>query len=121
MSIKTFILLSMIMCHIIADYPLQGILASMKQKKYWKDQDRKYRKDYIMALFMHSFSWSYIIIIPCIIYLGIYSLPSMSIYIINIIIHMIVDDLKANRNSINLIQDQIIHLMQILITWKILI
>jgi hypothetical protein len=34
----------------------------------------------------------------------------------NTIIHAIVDDLKANRNKLNLIQDQLLHLAQIVIT-----
>lgn len=53
-----FILIFMIFCHIIDDYFLQGILASMKQKVWWKENypDKIYSKDYLMALFMHSFS-----------------------------------------------------------------
>ena len=39
------------------------------------------------------------------------------IFINNVITHMIVDDLKANDKKINLIQDQIIHMFQILLTW----
>jgi hypothetical protein len=39
------------------------------------------------------------------------------IFILNIIIHSLVDDLKANKKSINLILDQVFHLEQIVITW----
>jgi len=35
----------------------------------------------------------------------------------NTLIHAIVDDLKANKHKINLIQDQTIHFMQILLTF----
>ena len=35
---KIFILLFMIMMHIVDDYYLQGILASMKQKSWWMKQ-----------------------------------------------------------------------------------
>lgn len=37
-------------------------------------------------------------------------------YPINTLIHMCVDDLKVNRHKLNLIQDQFIHLGQIIIT-----
>ena len=40
---------------------------------------------------------------------------------INIIIHAVVDDAKANKNKLNLFQDQLIHLLQILGTWILLI
>ena len=35
----------------------------------------------------------------------------------NSTIHAIIDDLKANKKKINLVQDQIIHIIQILLTW----
>ena len=41
--------------------------------------------------------------------------------IVNLMIHMFVDNLKANEKKINLIQDQIIHVIQIIFTWWILI
>ena len=37
-------------------------------------------------------------------------------FVINGLIHMFVDNLKANKFKINLIQDQSIHLVQILVT-----
>ena len=43
----------------------------------------------------------------------------VTIFILNIGVHMIVDDLKANKKKINLIADQSIHLMQIIATWFI--
>ena len=36
---------------------------------------------------------------------------------VNIAVHAVVDDLKANRHKINLWHDQLFHLGQILITW----
>ena len=61
---EIFMLISMLFCHIIDDYCLQGILASMKQKSWWvkNNPEEKYNKDYIMALFMHSASWSFMIL-----------------------------------------------------------
>ena len=110
---------SMIFCHIVDDYYLQGWLASAKQKKWWEQNapDKLYRFDYIMALICHSFSWSFMIMLPWIIYAG----PSLNFALIaipiNTIIHAIVDDLKANKHKLNLIQDQLIHLAQIILTF----
>ena len=117
------ILLSMIFCHIVDDYYLQGWLASAKQKLWWEKNapEKLYRNDYIMALFMHSFSWSFMIMAPIIAYLmnGGIGLQEWLVipYFVNMDIHCIVDDLKANKRKINLIQDQCIHLVQILATW----
>lgn len=124
-QIKILILLCMIFCHIIDDYYLQGSLAQFKQKKWWLDNasDKKYEHDYIMALFMHSFSWSFMI--HCIsfmmsIYYSLNFTLLLLLFIVNIIIHMFVDDLKANKFKINLVQDQSIHLLQIFISWLLI-
>lgn len=119
------ILLSMIFCHIIDDYYLQGWLASAKQKQYWKNLSNysdKYKYDYIVALFMHSLSWSFMIMLPLsIIYK--FNVPTIFFvaYFINVFIHAFVDNAKANWMKINLIQDQLIHIVQIILTWLFLI
>ena len=127
MIIKELLLLSMLFCHIVDDYYLQGILASMKQKKWWKDNAPQdiYRHDYIMALFEHAFSWTFMIHIPIFVYMiinkditGLFILCSI---IINTIIHAVTDNCKANKQIINLVQDQTIHFIQIFITWLIFI
>lgn len=121
------ILLSMIFCHIVDDYYLQGWLASAKQKKWWEKNapENLYRNDYIMALFMHAFSWSFMIMIPVTAYIFIcgYKLSGNLViaYFVNMAIHAIVDDLKANKGKINLIQDQLIHLVQIFVTWAVFV
>ena len=122
-TINMFVLLSMIFCHIVDDYYLQGILASMKQKSWWEKNasDKLYKNDYIMALIMHSLSWSFMIMLPLAIYNSFNVSWSFTIvFIINALIHGIVDDLKANVKKINLIQDQTIHIMQIILTFVIL-
>ena len=65
-AMKVFILFAMIFCHIVDDYYLQGILASMKQRQWWKENapNKMYEHDYIVALIMHAFSWSFMISIP---------------------------------------------------------
>lgn len=127
---RFLLLLVMVFLHIVDDYYLQGWLASAKQKSWWEQNapDKMYKSDYIMALFMHSFSWTFMIMIVPSIYtlittsnIDIASLVIIPIFIINLYIHMITDDMKANLKKINLIQDQLTHLVQIAITWGILV
>ena len=117
-----FILVLMVFMHIVDDYYLQGWLASAKQKKYWQENapQKLYRHDYIMALIMHSLSWAFMIMLPIAIdrqfaVTWIYAVA----LIVNATVHGIVDNLKANKLKINLIQDQSIHIMQIVITFTI--
>ena len=116
------ILILMFFAHIVDDYYLQGWLASAKQKKWWENNvsDKLYKFDYIMALFCHTLSWSIMIFLPILIYSLINNIDLNWFYLaipINLIIHAIVDDLKANKFKINLIMDQSIHFIQIIITW----
>jgi hypothetical protein len=116
----------MIFLHIVDDYYLQGWLASAKQKSYWEQNapDEMYKNDYKMVLFMHSFSWSFMIMLVPTIYI-LLNTTSINVdvfgivlfFIINLIIHMVTDNMKANQKEINLIQDQLIHLTQIIGTW----
>ena len=115
------IFLTMIFLHIVDDYYFQGILAQMKQKKFWKEQapDELYKYDYIWALIMHAFSWTFMIMLP-LIFVSPISLAFYVIFVVNLAIHAYVDNLKANKHKINLWQDQLIHLAQIILTFIIL-
>lgn len=119
-----FIILLMIFCHIVDDYYLQGWLASAKQKVYWKENapDRLYRFDYIWALIMHAFSWSFMVMLPIAFTMS-FSITPFFVYIllINMMVHAITDNLKANKKLINLWVDQIVHLGQIGLTALILL
>lgn len=121
---KLFVLVIMLFCHIVDDYYLQGILSSLKQEKWWKENypERMYKKDYIVALLMHSFSWAFMVMLPIAIYY--HFLLSANFYILlfaNCVVHMLIDDQKANRLRINLIVDQAIHIIQICVTYAILV
>lgn len=115
------ILLTMIFLHIVDDYYLQGILAQMKQKKFWKEQapDELYKYDYIWALIMHAFSWTFMIMLP-LIFVSQIGPVFYVIFVVNLAVHAYVDNLKANKHKINLWQDQLIHLAQIILTFIIL-
>ena len=121
---KIFIVLMMIFCHIVDDYYLQGWLASAKQKKYWEENapDEMYKYDYIWALIMHSFSWSLMIMLPIAFTMSFnITLEFLLMFLWNMIMHASTDDAKANQRKINLIQDQLMHLTQIIITAIILL
>lgn len=116
--------LSMIFLHIVDDFHLQGILASMKQKSWWKKNapDEMYKFDYLVVLFEHSFSWAFMINIPVFIYFRFN--PPWIVYVLftaNLYMHAVVDDLKANRKTINLVIDQTIHFLQIGITFFVIL
>ena len=112
------ILFSMIFCHIVDDYYLQGVLAKMKQRSWWEENapQEKYKNDYKIALSMHAFSWSFMIMIPYI-FIGANQYAVFIAVMINTVIHAFIDDLKANKKKINLIQDQQMHFFQIVFSW----
>ena len=117
----------MILLHIIDDFVLQPIsLSKLKQKDWWIEECKKlkidyskYETDYITALLIHSLSWSIMIHLPIMFIYGINNLFVFLSILVNSIIHMIIDDLKANKKKINLDIDQSIHLLQIIITFII--
>lgn len=119
-----FTILLMIYCHIVDDYYLQGWLASAKQKKWWgeKAPQKIYRYDYVWALLMHSFSWAFTIMLPVAFQMRFeIDVAFLIVFAFNLIIHAIVDDLKANKGKINLWLDQITHILQIAFTAIILL
>lgn len=114
----------MILCHIIDDFVLQGTcLVNLKQKEWWNQHchGKLYEHDYLMGLTMHCLSWSIMIHLPLmLLYTHNDWIIAISI-LVNAAIHFIVDDLKANKFKINLITDQTIHLVQIILTYLILV
>ena len=115
---KILILFAMIFAHIVDDYYLQGILAKMKQKKWWEENapDELYKHDYIVALITHAFSWSFMITLPTLIVSNEYTFICFCI-LINAAFHAYIDNEKANKLAISLVQDQICHLCQIVALW----
>lgn len=117
----SIILLSMFFLHIVDDFYLQGIFKDLKQKRWWEEHapQKIYENDYLVALLEHSFSWSFVIHIPIILFMVskgsiLDSWIPLTIFG-NMTIHAIIDDLKANKLKINLITDQLLHLIQIIL------
>lgn len=107
------LLLLCFLLHVIADFNLQGILANFKQRQWWKDNypQSLYKNDWIVSLAIHSLSWSILTFLPfCT------DKHFFPVVMAQAIIHFVIDHLKANRLCINLITDQMLHLIQILAT-----
>ena len=125
MEIVLFIF--MLFCHIVDDYYLQGVLAQMKQRSWWKENcpNKLYRYDYLVALVEHAFSWSFMIMLPLFVYMywteNFIALFYYLALIINMVVHAFVDHLKANRKVINLLDDQMLHIAQVAITWAVFV
>lgn len=115
------VLTMMLLGHLVSDYTLQGWLADGKQKSWWDKAfggktPAKYRFDYVAALLCHALYWSIFICAPF------YASRFFILAILyNAVVHAEIDDLKANRNAINLVTDQCLHLAQILVTFAILV
>ena len=124
---KIVILIVMFFCHIVDDYYLQGCLANMKQKSWWQKQtsNKLYKYDYIMALLEHAFSWSFMIMLPVLLYMIYNNELRIGLYVAmlvgNLIVHSIIDNCKANILTVNLITDQCLHFIQIVVTWWLFI
>ena len=108
--------------HIFADFNMQigAGLDKFKQWRWWWDQIpshgdwKKYKDDYKVALLLHSYQWSLVTCLPLIMCGGWVYLSSVAAHAA---VHCVVDDLKANRMFINLVQDQAIHALQVLLIW----
>lgn len=77
---------------------------------------RKYGCDWAMAMFEHSFYWTLVTFAPIIFFTRINDWVILGVVVANTIIHCVVDDLKANKFAINLVDDQMFHFAQILFT-----
>ena len=118
-----YVFLIMILLHIIDDFVLQPIcLSKLKQKSFWEiyvKDNEIYKFDYKVALAIHALSWAIMIHLPLMFIVSNEILVLASVAI-NTAIHAYIDDEKANKLNINLLEDQLIHLIQIGATWALL-
>lgn len=119
-KLYVIVLILMLLAHFFADFHLQGILADMKQEQWWRKQEKynsKYKYDYVAALAIHSAEWTLWVMMP------LFFLPHLDLGIflllaaLNMVVHSLTDNSKANYKDISLVQDQIIHLAQIAFTY----
>ena len=123
-KLHVIVFILMLLAHIFADFHLQGILADMKQEQWWEQQEgynSKYKYDYLSALAIHSAEWTLWMMIP------LFLLPHLDLGMflllaaLNIVVHFLTDNSKANYRDINLVQDQALHLAQIAFTYAALV
>ena len=118
-KLYVIVLILMLLAHFFADFHLQGILADMKQEQWWNNSKNKY--DYLAALVIHSAEWTLWMMIPLFLLphldLGMFLLMAA----LNIVVHSLTGNSKANYKDISLVQDQIIHLAQIALTYAALV
>lgn len=120
-----YVLFMMLFLHILDDFHLQGCLANLKQKSWWEKNAShpKYKYDWIPSLAAHVISWTMMVMLPCVLFMDAPVVLVVALFIFNSAVHFVVDDLKCNRFAINLVEDQLLHLSQIIFTflvvWKI--
>ena len=120
-----YIFFMMLFLHILDDFHFQGCLATLKQKAWWIAHfpDPMYKHDWIPALAAHVITWTMFIMLPCVIFMDVPVWLVVVLFVVNCGFHFWIDDLKCNRMVLNLIEDQLLHISQITLTflvcWKI--
>jgi hypothetical protein len=126
------ILVLMLVLHIVEDFHIQGLLGKMKCKDWWEEAVKpyeektnveQYNKDWIVALCWHAFGWSFCITLPFLVWFFLFNPELFGWYFIllgfNSVLHGIIDHLKCNLYKINLNIDQLLHIIQIIVTWVV--
>lgn len=120
---KTFVLLTMLFLHVLDDFCIQAaVLNKLKCRSWWTENapNEKYARDYVAALCAHGYSWAFLTMLPLAVYLVVSEADYPGLFaaavLANAALHAAIDDTKANRRKLNLIQDQLMHVIQILLT-----
>lgn len=119
----------MVLGHILADFVLQPVaLSQMKTKNWWVEECERngidfknHNVDYLAALLMHSLSWSILILLPIMYGMHVSDVVLVDLFVVNTAVHCIVDDLKVNRYKVSMWTDQVIHLLQIVVTFAFVV
>ncbi len=111
----SLIFLLMLAMHVIEDFHLQGRMADMKQKTWWRENaPSRYKDDYIPVIILHGMEWSILASLPLLTVTGLDAgWWFFLMVVVNGLVHAGVDHLKCNSFRIGLIADQSIHVVQI--------
>lgn len=114
----------MFIAHLIVEFVFQPLcLGKYKEKDWWKTQYENgevpdlYKYDYMMGLLQHSITWSCFQVLPWLLLSDTGHKLTLAFFIFNMVGHYLIDDLKANKKKINLVEEQSLNLIQILTTW----
>ena len=127
--LTTFI--AALVIHVLDDFGLQHFthLNELKQKAWWTEQLKKYpaldarlyKHDYIVCLMLHAFKWTCLTMVPMLIAFGLPSAWTLALLVIfSTATHAFIDDLKANKLKISLLQDQAMHVLQLIVSIAVL-
>ena len=112
-----------IITHIIDDFILQqlGNLHNMKQKKFWepynKEYNNKYCLDHYAGLVIHCISWSIMVHLPLLLLTQTPEIIILVSSILHAINHGIIDNKKCNKHELCLVEDQLLHCIQLCLIW----
>ena len=108
----------MILCHIIEDFHIQGVMGDMKQASFWNPYGEKYADDWKPVIILHGMEWAMLTSMPCLV-MSWFDVPMWFVLVIVAmgLLHAYIDHLKANEGKINLITDQTLHMSQIMIIY----
>jgi len=108
----------MIFLAIVDEFYLQGKLENLKNKYgLGFGESEKNKNDWITALLIHSFSWTFMIHFPILYLGGITILHLILSFVINIFVHAILDHLATNVGKISYSTSYMGHLFQITMTF----
>lgn len=121
------ILVMMFFIHFVFDYYIQSRSnVNIKSINWWlKRHPRNITKAKMCCycgLMMHSFTWSYAVLLPFLYYTWSNNLNNAVLYYFmftNALVHCVIDDMKTNSRCINSITDQFLHSIQIVTLWLV--
>lgn len=115
--------------HVLADFVVLGRLADMKSDVWWDRKFNghpwankmallgKYGRDYMVCVSMHALLWALAVFLPIWVSPSCSDIEVVGVVIVNALVHAVADNMYNNRPmSINLVQDQIVHIVQIACT-----
>lgn len=116
------VLILMLIFELFADSMLQFKLPRYKRKENCEQYIGLKQYIWIVALLVHGLIVSSFMILPMIVMkIHVPIITIIIAIILNILLHAYVDHYKCNMKQINYIEDRIIHITQVFLTWYILI
>lgn len=131
--------------NILEVYHIQGSLTNMRMQKWWEESlNKKYlcknikvdqpevwkmdKNSWIPCLIAHAFEWTFCSILPLAIYgYANYHFENtffwwifIAVFFGNVILHYVIDIFRTHVTKITWFQDQLLHLVQIIIMIAIL-